>query len=173
MSSRKGVRTGATTTLLAVALAVTGVLTTGPSAQAAVGQGYVNGFDAVGDDWNDEGVLSVTQHSHSGAAGLWQMVLYADGYLSESGVDCKFGNGTDSATRQWQSNHGVTSDGAVGGQTFGRAGGRLFLSSDGIVGFSGEARTVYFVRNTTSGAYGFRGPLRGFTQADYAYPDGC
>jgi peptidoglycan hydrolase-like protein with peptidoglycan-binding domain len=101
-------------------------------ASAKQSQGFVGGAGVVTDDWGDEGTMSQTRNIHSGATGLWQTVLYADGAKKSDGkafglsdIDGDFGPNTAAATRNWQSRHGVGVDGVVGPQTFGAADGHL------------------------------------------------
>lgn len=52
----------------------------------------------------------------------WQNILWIDGRLSSTGeIDGIFGSVTNSATRNWQSGHGLTADGWVGYNTWYRA----------------------------------------------------
>jgi hypothetical protein len=101
-------------------------------ASASQAQGFVGGASTVTDDWGDEGTMSQTKNIHSGATGLWQTVLWADGAKKSNGaaftlgdIDNDFGPNTAAATRNWQSRHGLTVDGIVGPKTFGAADGHL------------------------------------------------
>ncbi|MFB6807071.1 peptidoglycan-binding protein [Streptomyces sp. NPDC056387] len=147
------------TAVAAAVLAFGSVVTTTTAAQASTVQGYVNGFGAVGDDWSDEGVVSMSQHANSGATGLWQSVLYADGLLSATDIDCKFGPKTDAATRTWQArNLGASqADGAVGNKTFGAASSRLHYGGVNVntdsVSYTGTAHQVIYARDLKTGQY--------------------
>jgi len=95
-------------TLALAAITITLALTA--PAQANTSQGYISGSGTYTDDWGDEGNLSTSSHSWSGAVGLWQWVLYMDGakinsttYFSEGDIDCHFGPDTKAATEYWQS----------------------------------------------------------------------
>src|SRR4051812_47246476 len=82
----------------------------GCAAPAASGHDYVTGTGPPSDDWNTE-YVSGTEHAHSDLAALWQALLWADGYLKHWQVNCRFDATTTSATRAWQSNHGINADG--------------------------------------------------------------
>jgi hypothetical protein len=146
-----------------------------PSSATAAGEGYIdadpglsNGFE---NDWNDEGPLGQASYPTSNAVGLWQWVLYADGYLgSTSDIDCVFGAGTAAATRNW--NREVGSPGTLDS---GRAENLSFVNADNRLRFGGDysstlqyvyygssARPVTFLRGKTDhGAYYFRNPATG------------
>ncbi|MEU5808833.1 peptidoglycan-binding protein [Streptomyces sp. NPDC047718] len=163
------------TALAAAALAFGVLAGTGTSAQAATAQGYVNGWDWEDDDWADEGLVSTTQHSNSGAAGLWQFVLWADGYLTEADVDCKFGPKTEAATKKWQARFlgASQADGVVGNKTFGAASQRL-----GRTAWSGNATMTYgsktLGRSLTDGSYFFQtNYTNGFVVANYNSAANC
>ncbi|MFG2944183.1 peptidoglycan-binding domain-containing protein [Streptomyces adustus] len=161
-------------TALAVAALAFGVVA-GPAAtaQAATAQGYVDGWDYYKDDWADEGLLSTTQHANSGATGLWQLVLWQDGYLSESDVDCQFGPRTQAATKKWQAHYlgAAEADGVVGNKTFGEAGRHIWSTDDG---FSLRYGNVYIGRNVNNGGYFFQtGYTNGFVQASYTSAANC
>ncbi|CAN3979906.1 peptidoglycan-binding domain-containing protein [Kitasatospora purpeofusca] len=155
---------------LAVAALATG--TTGAHASTSVG--YVNtGWGDYRTDWADEGLISTTQHSRSGAAGLWQTVLWLDGYLAESDVDCQFGPKTQAATKAWQARYlgASEADGVVGPKTFGRASQNL-MSTDN--GFSIQYRSKYLGRDKYTGRYFFdTAYTRGFVNADYNSSTNC
>jgi peptidoglycan hydrolase-like protein with peptidoglycan-binding domain len=107
-------------------------------------------------DHSHSSTMSSASHRQSIATGLWQAVLYADGYLSQSGVDCDFGPNTTSATRAWQGAHSVGVDGSVGPQTLGRADDKLRISStqNGVATliYDGAARDITFIRNSPGDA---------------------
>jgi len=74
--------------------------------------------------WTNNDTLS------SGSVGdivaVWQLVLFLEGYLDRcgaNGIDGIFGSNTDTATRRYQSQHGVTggADGIVGPNTWSHA----------------------------------------------------
>ena len=115
--------------------------------------------------------MSQSSHSYSGATGLWQWVLYADGAKESNGtafdqadIDCHFGPNTAAATRNWQSRHNVGIDGIVGPQTFGAADGNLRVfedlsvpgNEDIEIHYVGSAHTASFRR--LNGEYEFRPP---------------
>jgi hypothetical protein len=105
---------------------------------ASTSSGYISGAGVFYDDLNDEGTLSTTQHSRSGAVWLWQSILRADGYSVSH--DCQFGSGTAAATKSWQAARGLTADGVVGPNTFTEAGKNWeFYATSGTEGVD-EAR---------------------------------
>ncbi|MEU6063602.1 MULTISPECIES: peptidoglycan-binding domain-containing protein [Streptomyces] len=165
-------------TALAAAGLALGVLTaTAPTASAATAQGFVNGWGDVSDDWSDEGLLSTTQHANSGATGLWQLVLWKDGYLSESDVDCKFGPKTKAATQAWQTHYLGSSeaDGVVGSKTFGEASKHLSSTDNGFsVAYVGRNGDKYLSRNVNNGEYAFNTDYtNGFVEASYSSSTNC
>ncbi|MGW6441518.1 peptidoglycan-binding domain-containing protein [Lentzea sp. NPDC055074] len=122
-------------------------LTVGLPAQASVSQGYISGGGTVTDDWGDEGELSRSTFPNSSATGIWQKVLYADGYLTVNDIDCRFGQNTESATRRWQAARSLGDDGRVGTLTFGRADNQLRATGDPeIFRYDGTSRDEYFLR---------------------------
>jgi peptidoglycan hydrolase-like protein with peptidoglycan-binding domain len=134
--------------------AMVGAVASPTVAHATHAEGFISGFDDPTNDWADEGTMSSASHRQSIATGLWQAVLYADGYLSQSGVDCDFGPNTTAATRAWQSAHSVGVDGSVGPQTLGRADNKLWIYSNenGIatIIYDGIARDITFIRRSPS-----------------------
>jgi len=94
-------------------------------ASASVSQGYVAGSGTWTDDWADEGPISASTRSYNNVVAMWQMILWADGYIARSEVDCRFGPVTTAATKRWQSARGLVSDGVVGPKTLAKAATRL------------------------------------------------
>jgi hypothetical protein len=98
---------------------------TGTVQPLSAGRGYVDGDGGVPlDDWGDEGTIrSNGSYSHSNVAGLWQTILWADGLLSQSQIDCQFGPITAAATRTWQRTYmpGRPETGAADPATWARA----------------------------------------------------
>ncbi|GIG68745.1 peptidoglycan-binding domain-containing protein [Phytomonospora endophytica] len=142
---------------------------TGP-AEASVSQGWVAATtNWLGDDWDDEGEVSRNSHAYSGATGLWQAVLWADGAIESNGtrydaedIDCEFGPNTEAATRSWQrTTGGLSVDGQAGPRTWTAAGDHLVLD-----GWYEDAAIVKYV-----GRYGgrsfrvYRFPLDGSSTA--------
>lgn len=116
--------------LLAALVAVTTVVGFASTAQASTTA--VDGGDALTDDWGDHyGELGNSLCNGCGDSNgtdlvfMWQSILYAEGYLSKSGVDGYFGSGTESATKKWQARAGLSADGKVGSGTWGKADDRL------------------------------------------------
>ncbi|MER7469083.1 peptidoglycan-binding protein [Streptomyces sp. NPDC097981] len=166
----------------AAALALGSVVTTATTAQAAPAEGWVDGWDNVTDDWGDEGVLSTTQHANSGATGVWQTILYNDGFLNESDIDCKFGPATAEATRKWQAKYlgASQADGVVGPKTFGKASswlnqfgwgsGFMYINYDGAID---HAKTRFFMRDYATGRYSFYNLSGVRVEAYYDSMDRC
>ncbi|MBV7699009.1 peptidoglycan-binding protein [Streptomyces sp. TRM70350] len=117
----------------AVAALAVGALAVGASpASASASSGYVNGAGTYTDDFGDEGTLSSSSYSSSNATCLWQQILWAEGATESNGsaydfsdVDGHFGPNTTHATRNLQARWGLSADGLVGPQTFGRADSKL------------------------------------------------
>jgi putative peptidoglycan binding protein len=86
---------------------------------------YITGSGPLADDWRTLPQLGSAPAGRTDLAGLWQAVLWADGYLPDSDVTCGYDAVTRAATRVWQSNHGLSADGIVGPATYGFAGQRL------------------------------------------------
>lgn len=77
----------------------------------------------------------------SDVVGLWQSVLWADGYAPHSAVTCAYDRATAVATRIWQSNHRLSADGIVGAVTWGAALDRLAPAGPWTV-YRGELHDV-------------------------------
>nr|WTC10766.1 peptidoglycan-binding protein [Streptomyces anthocyanicus] len=71
----------------------------------------------------------------------------AEGLLSLSGIDGRFGPDAASATRKWQSRYGPTADGWVGDATWSKADDRMY--GDGL------ERAEAAIRNGREGSVGF------------------
>ncbi|MEV5959834.1 peptidoglycan-binding protein [Streptomyces sp. NPDC051987] len=112
---------------------------------------YVTGRGGLSDDWRDERPLDAREHPRSDLVGLWQSVLWADGYLPRAFVTCRYDARTREATRVWQSNHGLVADGVTGAQTFGFASGRLVSRPPWTV-YVGERYALPLLR-TGAGVY--------------------
>ncbi|MFD5557225.1 peptidoglycan-binding protein [Streptomyces sp. NPDC127068] len=161
------------TALAAAALAFGIAAGPATTAQAATAHGAVEGWGSHKDDWADEGLLSTTKHAHSGATGLWQLVLWQDGYLAESDVDCKFGPKTQAATKRWQRDRlgAAEADGVVGNKTFGEASKNIWTTDNG---FSIRYGYIYIGRHVTSGEYFFHTSYTaGFVKASYTSAANC
>lgn len=156
-------RLGATvvTALAASALAVSA----SPASASAAG-GYISGGGTWTDDFGDEGELSSSSYSSSSAVCLWQQILWAEGANESNGsdfdlsdIDGNFGPNTTYATKKLQATWGLTADGRVGKNTFGRADSKLHYDSgstaDGQylrVRYDGAAHDLDFLR-ATNGRY--------------------
>ena len=137
-------RTRTRAVALTTAAAMLGVLALSAApASASVSQGYIAGSGDWRDDWGDEGPFSASTRSYSNVVAMWQMILWADGYLTRSEVDCRFGPQTTAATKRWQSARGLVADGVVGARTLSRAATRLGVwESEGWYYYDGA--TDYF-----------------------------
>ncbi|WP_051370466.1 peptidoglycan-binding domain-containing protein [Streptomyces sp. 142MFCol3.1] len=113
-----------------------------PSADHAT---YVTGSGAFADDWSEEPLLEAGRTPRSDLVGLWQAILWADGYVSSSGITCAFDTATSRATQTWQTNHGLGADGVVGAATFGFAARRL-VSAPPWTAYRGEKYTLPLLR---------------------------
>ncbi|MFE4798301.1 peptidoglycan-binding protein [Streptomyces sp. NPDC056708] len=81
--------------------------------------------------------LAVGRTQRSDLIGLWQGMLWADGYSARSGVTCRYDEATADATRIWQSNHHLSADGIVGPATWGAAAQRIVPAGRWMV-YQGE-----------------------------------
>ncbi|MDG4827287.1 peptidoglycan-binding domain-containing protein [Asanoa sp. WMMD1127] len=103
-------------------------LTTPSPAHASAAQGVISGAGAVTDDFGDEATLSRTgPYRNSTAVALWQTILAAEGFIDNSGIDCRFGPGTEAGTRSFQRRYGLSADGIVGPNTWSKADNYLRL----------------------------------------------
>ncbi|WP_405583870.1 peptidoglycan-binding protein [Streptomyces sp. NBC_01190] len=87
----------------------------------------------------------------SDLVGLWQSVLWADGYSAPSAVTCAYDETTAATTRVWQSNHHLIPDGIVGPATWGAAAARIVPAGGWLV-YQGE-RYGLPLRPAPGGAY--------------------
>ncbi|HEU5469257.1 MAG TPA: peptidoglycan-binding domain-containing protein [Actinophytocola sp.] len=117
--------------LIALTTAATVVILPTP-ASANPSQGYVLGVGAWEDDWTDEGPISSSTFSHNNVVAMWQQILWADGNLPWSGIDCIFGPQTSAATRSWKSARGLPNDGIAGN-------GAFTTASESLVPLGGNA----------------------------------
>jgi peptidoglycan hydrolase-like protein with peptidoglycan-binding domain len=111
---------------MGILVILAGVMVPG-SAHAGPSQGAVDGsLSGLQYDWDDEGEVSRFSHTVSGATGLWQAVLWADGGRESNGttydasdIDCQFGPNTEYTTRSWQAlMGGLAVDGRAGNNTW-------------------------------------------------------
>jgi hypothetical protein len=111
----------------------------------------VQGDGVVHDDLADEATLcNGCAYWNGNYAGFWQAILWADGFLSDSQVDCEFGPITATATRNWQKRFGLQDDGIVGPRTRGLVDDWLF-ESGGFVIYPGlDDRRIAFIRDWAS-----------------------
>jgi hypothetical protein len=162
-------RVAAPATAAALALGLTVAVATTPAAASGsyTGRAYIYGDGTLIDDWNDEGVVNVETHRSSNVTCLWQSILWADGYLPESGIDGIFGDQTDAATKNWQRGRGLSPDGSVGRQTFAKAGQKInpWTLDRGYryATYTGRDALVVLRRPNSGGNWGFRKP----TGADF------
>ncbi|MCX5363896.1 hypothetical protein OG864_35020 [Streptomyces sp. NBC_00124] len=84
--------------------------------------------------------------------GLWQWILWADGYLPNvSSIDCVFGSGTQEATRKWNVDRSWDT------LHSGRAETQSFANADNGLRFGGDYNSTL----QSHGAYYFRNPDTG------------
>jgi len=129
-----------------------GLPTSGGITALSTGNLTVDGSGTTTDDLNNEATLcNGCSYSLGNYTGMWQTILYADGKLSYSNIDCTFGAQTASATKAWQSHEGLGADGIVGPNTRSRASGLLLGGS--VVTYVGLYHSPYFYRHTSNGYY--------------------
>lgn len=167
------IRATVVTSLAGALLAVTGLAAS--PASATVSEGYIAGTGTIRNDWNDEGILSMSKHTRSKAVGLWQWVLWAEhatihgnwGSIREfklSDIDCVYGQNTAWATEDIQlikGGYSLETDGIVGPATFDFFASRLrdggsYNDDYQLINYMGDGRTVRFLRSKKSGAYMFQ-----------------
>lgn len=95
--------------------------------------------------------LAVGSTRRSDLVGLWQSMLWADGYSARSGVTCAYDEATADATRTWQSNHHLSADGIVGPATWGAAAHRIVPAGPWLV-YQGEHHDLP-LRSDRDGVY--------------------
>lgn len=76
-------------------------------------------------DLHAAGLLEPGRTARSDVVGLWQAILWADGYTARRQLSCAYDGPTAVTTRAWQSNHHLSADGIVGPATWGTAAARL------------------------------------------------
>lgn len=76
-------------------------------------------------DLHAAAVLESGRTARSDVVGLWQAILWADGYMARRHISCTYDGPTAVTTRAWQSNHHLAADGIVGPATWGTAAARL------------------------------------------------
>jgi peptidoglycan hydrolase-like protein with peptidoglycan-binding domain len=145
-------RAGGRMRWLAVAVAVLVAVSLAQPASATASRGYVDGFGPdYRSDLIDEATLSNGgAYWRSNYAALWQMILWADGFLTPAQVDCRFGPQTEAATRAWQARLGVPQTGRFddASQT---AAGRWLRSAGDAAG-----EYYYYLGSAEDGAGQFR-----------------
>ena len=146
-----------TSTMVAVALVLgtLGVtLAVSPGSASARTPGtYIGGVGDWEDDLLDEGNISASSYARSNVPGMWQAMLWADGYLDFADIDCWFGDDTHFQTARWQANHLLQHrDGIVGPATLREASTRL-RTVNGRMTYDGYDSYVTFGRNS-SGVWG-------------------
>jgi hypothetical protein len=109
----------------ALCVLVLAVVCAGSEATLNHQSGNRRGDVLVADGLGTAQQLAVGRTPRSDLIGLWQSVLWADGYSTRSGVTCTYDGATAEATRVWQSNHHLSADGIVGAATWGAAAERI------------------------------------------------
>lgn len=94
--------------------------------------------------------------------GMWQTMLYAEGWLLRSGIDGYFGAQTEVSTRAFQRYYGLSVDGKVGPETWGEAADHLEWNSGRTqIFYEGLNGVVYLERgNSAHGNPGGNGRYR-------------
>ncbi|MGW6054309.1 peptidoglycan-binding domain-containing protein [Streptomyces sp. NPDC055189] len=175
---------GRTATAAMGALAAATLTISATPASAAASDGYIRGAGSIYDDLGDEGTLSTSSYARSNLACFWQNVLYAEGateangtVIDRSDIDGAFGGNTKFATRTLQKRWGLTTDGMVGNNTFGKldekrvyhpdadgsgvySGKLQYLSTDSVTGqikakYHGKLHSFNIYRNGTNGRWSF------------------
>ncbi|SEG09297.1 Putative peptidoglycan binding domain-containing protein [Thermomonospora echinospora] len=130
------------------------------------GNKIVDGAGVASNDLSDEATLCNGCGYWSGNyAGMFQYLLYADGKMAYSSIDCQFGGQTASAAANWQAANGLAADGIAGPDTRGRMDNYLAEYGDGYVDYLGTSRILSFRR--ISDLYYYGG-----TQITYGYGGG-
>lgn len=140
-------------TVLALGIAATTV-TPAAASNSYNGRSHIYGVGTITDDLNDEGVVNVSTNARSNVTCLWQTILWADGYLPQSGVDGSFGPQTKAATQAWQRARGLSADGSAGKLTWTKAGTKIsFHGASGGKAYGGYdgSKVNFMVRRTDSG----------------------
>ncbi|MFG2775948.1 peptidoglycan-binding protein [Streptomyces sp. NPDC048350] len=139
------------------------------------GRAYVYGGGAFEDDWGDEGVTDINTHASSNATCLWQMILWANGYLP-SDIDGVFGANTKNATWNYQYDTGLALDGSAGKATWSYAalGQVAYVSGSTSAGQVLNLRYEGWVHNVTmrriaDGTYEFVDSHGNWRKAGYDY----
>lgn len=113
----------------------------------------VQGLGDPHDDLGDEATLcNGCSFWNGNYAGFWQAILWADGFLSTSQVDCEFGPNTAAATADWQAFFGLGDDGVVGPITRGFADNYLFETTGAynLYYLGTDGRVVYLFREAAA-----------------------
>lgn len=169
----RGIRARALAAVMGAAMVTTLGLGASP-ASAKISDGWVRGYDRFSDDWDDEGDIGrLLPAPHSNAVCLWQRVLWAEGAyatgfdnerFTKSHIDGSFGFRTEYTTRDLQRRWGLTADGLVGGDTFGRANKHMYQTG----GSAARGKTLYLRYEGTE--YSFN--VTRNTEGKYVFPDG-
>jgi hypothetical protein len=141
--------------LLLGMVGLTGVASAHPSNSGVFGTSFVDGGDAVTDDWGDN-FAELGNSICNGCADsfntdlvmMWQSILVAEGFLAANQVDGQFGPITAGATRSWQTRYSIGIDGQVGNQTWSRA-------DEHLLWFSTLGSLLVYRSPVTGGEVGF------------------
>lgn len=144
---------------------------------------FVDGNGSVTDDFGDHyseigGSLcnGCANSWNTDTVVLWQSILVAEGFLSHSSIDGKFGPGTRDATRKWQTRYGLSADGKVGPATWRKLDDLLKTAGELDVYYYGREGLVnlargYYLYASDGGAYQLYS-VRDHDSAHYTYFDG-
>ncbi|MEU9141030.1 peptidoglycan-binding domain-containing protein [Streptomyces sp. NPDC048404] len=149
------------------------VLSASPASASGTYSGlpYVHGAASPYDDFGDEGVTDINTNRTSNATCLWQMTLWANGYLSsKASVDGDFGSQTRTATANYQSDAHLQVDGSAGKQSWSYAGvGQIRYVS----GSNDSTLTLAYEGLTTDGELTGRNfSMKRDASGDYQFIDG-
>lgn len=147
-------------------------LPAGSATAQGTGNRIVDGARTTQDDFGDEANLCAgCSYWHGNWAGMWQTILWADGKLARSGIDCQFGSTTAAATRAWQRSKNLADDGIVGPDSRGKADNYLHGYEPDFVDYLGDVQTPHFHRSTTTGYYYLSGRRITYSLAGGTLPD--
>ena len=127
---KKPIRTGAGVMFTALSLLLSVAVQAGVQTSAVASSGACNAWSTPicqqpqSYHWNDSPVLGYSTcpgNTNSNYVWEWQEILYVGGELASSGIDGLFGTGTNTATKTWQTDESLTSDGCVGSATWNQA----------------------------------------------------
>ncbi len=144
ITTRRWRRRGAVALVAAIAAVAGWTPDPASASNSYTGAAYVKGSWSTS---SPEGVVNLRVNDQSGAACLWQAMLWADGAriaskdrrFRVSDIDGLFGWDTHQATRHWQGTHGLSKDGSAGKLSWAKAWRQLTYWSG-----SGDTANTYY-----------------------------